>query len=283
MTKCEKKNGNCTAAVDPIDGLPVQCVGIWSKDKHHYLRTYFAATKNVRAQFTPPKGQGGTAFIDLFAGPGRARTREDADFIDGSPLIAVNIPHSDHGFTDVILCDIDPENVETLRKRTDGDRRVTIIDGNCNHRIDDVVAKIPRHAYAVALVDPFGASNLDFNTIRRLAAFPHLDFIIHFPIGSMKRNFMDHDFETFIGLPKDQWGLDIVHGDDVGKLIGVYRRQLATLGYPQREAPVNYPAIKNNQQLALYHLVFASKHPLGDDIWNSITKNLPSGQTRLPL
>ena len=31
----------------------------------------------------------------------------------------------------------------------------------------------------------------------------------------------------------------------------------------------------------LYHLVFASKDKLGEKIWNSITKNAPSGQGNL--
>jgi three-Cys-motif partner protein len=282
MSKCEKRNGNCTAALDPIDGLPVQCVGAWAKDKHHYLRNYIAATRNVRARFMPPHGPGGAAFIDLFSGPGRARVREPVEFVDGSPLLATKVSRDEHGFTDIILCDIDAENVDALRKRTANDRRVSIIEGDCNLKIAEIVTKIPRHAYSVALVDPFGASALDFATIRRLAAFDHLDFIIHFPLGSMKRNFLDHGrFERFIGLPRDQWGVEIVHGEDIRRLIPVFRRQLAALGYPERTTAVTYPSIKNMQQVVLYHLVFASKHERGDEIWNSITKNLPSGQGRL--
>src|SRR5882762_5998726 len=44
----KKANGNCTNP-DPDDGLPVQCVGPWTKDKHHYLRQYIEATRAVRA------------------------------------------------------------------------------------------------------------------------------------------------------------------------------------------------------------------------------------------
>jgi len=281
VRKCAKKNGNCTAEVDPKDGLPAQCVGVWAKDKHHYLRNYFAATRHVRSQFLPPKGHGGAAFLDLFAGPGRARTREQGEFIDGTPLIAANVPSAESRFTDIVLCDIDHENVETLRQRTQGDRRVSVIEGDCNAKIDGIIERIPRHAYSVALVDPFGASNLDFDTIKKLAAFDHLDFIIHFPLGSMKRNFREHErFERFLGLPREQWGVEIIHGEDVSSLIPVFRRQLASLGYPERGV-VRFPSIKNMQQVVLYHLVFASKNPLGDDIWNSTTKNLPSGQGRL--
>jgi hypothetical protein len=60
------------------------------KEKHHYLRNYIAATRHVRTQYVPPRGDGGTVFIDLFAGPGKARIRDSGEFIEGSPLIAVN-------------------------------------------------------------------------------------------------------------------------------------------------------------------------------------------------
>jgi len=42
-----KKNGNCMVPAE--DGLPVQCVGPWAKDKHDYLRRYIEATKGPRS------------------------------------------------------------------------------------------------------------------------------------------------------------------------------------------------------------------------------------------
>jgi hypothetical protein len=68
------ENGNCTNPGP--DGLAVQCVGQWAADKYYYLRQYIAATKAVRGGFIAPKGNGGAAFIDLFAGPGRVRVRD---------------------------------------------------------------------------------------------------------------------------------------------------------------------------------------------------------------
>jgi hypothetical protein len=68
---------NCPHAAP--DGLPVQCVGIWAEDKHHYLQQYFEATWAVRKKFLPPDGRGGACFVDLFAGPGRVRVRDTGD------------------------------------------------------------------------------------------------------------------------------------------------------------------------------------------------------------
>jgi three-Cys-motif partner protein len=141
---------------------------------------------------------------------------------------------------------------------------------------------IPSRAYCVALIDPFGPGALDFNTMRRLAAFPRMDLIVHFPIGPMKRGFEHYPrFERFIGLPAEKWGVDIVHGEDIRHLIPVMRRQLMTVGYDDHEVAVRAPRVANTSNVALYHLLFASKHVRGDEIWNSVTKNAPNGQLSL--
>ena len=67
-------NENCENPAD--DGLPSQSVGAWTRLKHERFRAYLAATRAVRAKFITPKGTGGAAFIDLFAGPGLVRVRD---------------------------------------------------------------------------------------------------------------------------------------------------------------------------------------------------------------
>ena len=108
-----KENGNCTIPA-PDDGLPVQCVGPWSKRKHDILRRYLSASGGPRRGYLPP-APGGAAFVDLFAGPGRARVRTTGELDDGSPLIALKQPL---GFTRLVLCELDPENADALRRRT---------------------------------------------------------------------------------------------------------------------------------------------------------------------
>ena len=63
----QQSNGNCPVCRE--DDLPLQCIGRWSTEKHHYLRNYIHATRAVRGRFS----RGGTAFVDVFAGPGRAK------------------------------------------------------------------------------------------------------------------------------------------------------------------------------------------------------------------
>lgn len=57
-----KANGNCTEPGD--DGLPVQCVSAWARDKHDILRRYIEATRTTRGKYLSPN-PGGAAFVDL--------------------------------------------------------------------------------------------------------------------------------------------------------------------------------------------------------------------------
>src|ERR1051326_4946978 len=74
------------------DGLPRSVVGEWALEKHERLGKYVDITRPPRRKFTTRTSSrkyiGGAAYIDLFAGPGRARIRDSARVIDGSPIIA---------------------------------------------------------------------------------------------------------------------------------------------------------------------------------------------------
>lgn len=98
-----KPNGNCENPAE--DGLPSQGVGAWATTKHERIRLYIEATRAVRAKYLPPTGTGGAAFLDVFAGPGRARVRDQPTTVPGSALIAVE--HAQAPFSRVILCDLD--------------------------------------------------------------------------------------------------------------------------------------------------------------------------------
>lgn len=286
MSDCADENNNCTVANDS-DGLPAQCVGRWASEKHDLLRKFVEATAQARANYdgTRPRGDhgpGGTSYIELYAGPGRARVRETGRFIDGSPLVALKAADAKNPFTRAVLCDLAPVNAAALRKRT-APFGAEVFEGDCNARIDDIVRAIPGYGYNFALLDPFAPSALKFDTIRRLAAVRRMDVLIHFPTGSMKRNYeLFRDYEELLGLPYDRWEVEIVQPKDITRLIPVLRRQLVALGYDDSEVHINTPAIKNGSNVVLYHLVFASKHPLGKKIWNSITQT-QNGQRSLPF
>lgn len=264
------------------DGLPVQCVGEWAEDKKHLiLHNFIEATQNARAKYLPPRGPGGAAFIDLFAGPGRARVRSTGAVVDGSPLIAVK--HDAARFTKIILCDLNEDNVRALQHRTQGDARVVTIVGDCNQVIDRIVSEIPPFGLNLALLDPYGLAPLDFETIKRLAmAGKRMDLLVHFPTGDMKRNIANARSSEATKERMDKalgGGVRAVLPRDVVREIERLRTNLAALGYTGKQ--VRSVPVLNSQGVIMYHLVYASRNPLGDSIWQSITT--PKGQRELRL
>lgn len=281
MTDQERKpNGNLLHLGD--DQLPVQDVGEWAEEKHIILQRYIEASSGPRSKFVTSQEReiplGGAAYIDLFAGPGRARIRETGKYIPGSPLLALQ--HERNPFTKAILVDLDSENVDALRTRTTPFKeRVAILQGDCNAIIDEVVRIIPEHGLNMALIDPYGLRPLQFETIKKLASVKRMDLIIHFPTGDIKRNLTNMPstsefIDRFLGTTT--WRPLVKNPADVPRLIDVFRTQLQPFGYEQEQ--VRALPISNSKNAIMYHLVYVSKHPKGSKIWTDITKHTVHGQ-----
>jgi len=274
-----KTNGNCEKS--EADGFPAQGVGDWTPEKHDWLQRFIESTRAVRSSYVPvgPKKEG-AAYIDLFAGPGRVRVENERAAHDGSPLIA--LAHHAAPFSHVVLCDLDDENVAALRARTAAHAaRTTIVHGDCNERIDDIVARVPRYGLNLAFVDPFGPKALRWNTLAKLGAFDRMDLLVNFPTGFIKRNFHTLAFREHVTaiLGDEQWRSEVTSASDVPKLIELLRARLALLGYrPDRSRSI---PITNGSNVVMFYLVFFSKHALGEKIWKSLARTMPSGQKDL--
>jgi len=275
-----KPNGNCEIP-DPSDGLAIQGVGEWSREKHARLEGFVEATWAARARYVPAgQHKGGAAFIDLFAGPGRVRVRGTKESLDASPLIALG--HTRAPFSRVVACDIDEENIRALHARTDP-KRTTIISGDCNERIGDVIAAIPRHGLNLAFVDPFAPRVLQWSTLAALGAFERMDILVNVPTGFMKRNLHTEAFRLRLDamLGDQEWRHAVKGADDVPKLIEQLRVRLTRLGYlSDRSRSVT---IVNSSNTVMFYLAFFSKHGLGDRIWKSIARRASTGQTGFPF
>jgi len=64
---------------------------------------------------------------------------------------------------------------------------------------------------------------------------------------------------------------------DAVKLVDILRSQLGVFGYAQES--VRSVAILQSKNVPIYHLVFATKHQLGNKLWKSIAETTPGGQT----
>ena len=135
------------------------------------------------------RGSGGwdrLVYLDLLCGPGRDIDTDTDEEFPGSPLIALSIePQFDH----LYLADKDSKNVKALEKRiSSADKpRITLLEGDCNQVVDDVLKSISGRTLGLAFMDPEGFE-VDFATLAKLAR-RRIDLLYLFPSGiGIKRN-----------------------------------------------------------------------------------------------
>ena len=148
----------------------------------------------------------------------------------------------------------------------------------------------------LAFLDPEGLE-LEWKTIERLAQMKRMDLIIHYSQNGLTRN-LDKSYATtkdtvvdaFFGDRnwRDVYKSALSKRESIGvhrALIDYYKSKLSSLGYVvinDSEEIAHEPLIRNTQRNApLYRLLFASKHPLGNKIWNEVTKKDIHGQQKL--
>jgi three-Cys-motif partner protein len=96
------------------DGLIVEKVGSWAARKLKILTDYVYASGGARSHYARP----GTAYIDVFCGPGRSLIRDTTKFIDGSPVAAFKRALESPGlFTSINVSDADGELLAASKKR----------------------------------------------------------------------------------------------------------------------------------------------------------------------
>jgi three-Cys-motif partner protein len=150
---CKIKNGS--------DGLPVRCVGAWAKDKYFYLKRYF----EIFTSAMKDRWKGELYYIDLFAGCGKCRVRETCEEIDGSALVSLSVKYP---FKKYFMVELDSDALNALKKRVERapyKDRVKIIPGDCNEKIDKIIAEIPERSLSLAVVDPTGL-HIKFETLK---------------------------------------------------------------------------------------------------------------------
>jgi three-Cys-motif partner protein len=148
----------------------------------------------------------------------------------------------------------------------------------------------------LALLDPEGLE-LEWTTVEALAKMKTMDLIIHYSQNGLTRN-----LDKYLNMSEDTV-IDRFFGDrewrnvykdastkreTVGihrMLIDHYKAKLGKMGYVvinDQQQTVREPLIRNTERNApLYRLIFASKHPLGNKIWNEVTKKNYYGQQNL--
>ena len=98
------------------DGLPLDEVGAWAKEKHERLRKYVDISHGARKKWV--HGSGGATYIDLYCGTGRAIIRDTGEKIDGSPLVAFkSAQESKVRFSEIHIADASEESCRAAEQR----------------------------------------------------------------------------------------------------------------------------------------------------------------------
>lgn len=244
-----------------------------TRAKHEILREYLNA-------WYPKLGSwsGRINFIDGFAGPGRYSDGEP-----GSPIIAVETLLNHTAFTsgrlsgqfNFMFVEQRPDRFEQLQQtvaavaaRTPNNVKVHAMKTDFVAAADHLLGSLKGRILAptLALVDPFGFSNVPLDAIRRLLSAPRCEVLFNFMMESVYRfagkgTDADHHFEALfgtteynqappVGLERQQF------------LIDLYMRQLrdqCAFKFVREFEMINDRGRTGN------YLVFGTRHELGLD------------------
>jgi len=286
------------------DGLPARDSGEWVKEKLFYVQSYVDVFETAMRN----KSWRRRNYIDLFSGPGKCIIRGTNEYVLGSPLLALK---TQHPFTDYYFGDTEQENIDCLRERSKDSavhqNHIHYLTGDANQKAREVVSDIEKadkvfikgvgSCLNLAFLDPDGLE-LEWSTVETLGKMKTMDLIVHYSQNGLTRN-IDRCFsinaeETVVDRFFGDRGWREIYKETISKketigvhraLIDYYKAKLAKLGYVvinDQQQTVREPLIRNTERNApLYRLIFASKHPLGNKIWNDVTKRNFYGQQSL--
>src|SRR5690242_3224203 len=93
------------------NGLWVEKVGPWAKDKQKIVTDYVQIASATRRKYSH------CSFIDVFSGPGQSQIRDSGELIDGSPVAAFRQGRASHPFSSVHVSDIDDDLLASAETR----------------------------------------------------------------------------------------------------------------------------------------------------------------------
>jgi three-Cys-motif partner protein len=158
----------------------------------HTLQKYTILKKYLAVCEMFDKHYSNFVYVDTHGGSGRVNL--GGNLIPGSPLIAGDWSPS----FPCHIVEIDPVTFSRLRECTSGHANVSIYYGDCNKRIDAILAAIPKgNKFVFCFVDPSslvyrGPDGADYDqlcsdTVRKIAQFPRSELLLNFPLESILR------------------------------------------------------------------------------------------------
>jgi three-Cys-motif partner protein len=265
---------------DPVDGLLVDEVGPWAREKHLRLSRYIDVARGARAKYVPPRGAGGASYIELFSGPGRSRIEGTSEYIDGSPLVAYRAAlASGVRFSEIYLNDLQTAKADALRVRIKAAGGAAIVhNGPANVIVDRVVNAINPSGLHFAFLDPYNLEYLSFDIVEKLSRFRHMDMLVHVSVQDLQRNL---DRYSVPGGVLDKFAPGWRKKVDPNQAIAPFRAALLEYWLSEIRKLGTMPAqgmqlIVGSKNQRLYWLMFVAAHELAQKLWEAVRD--PGGQ-----
>lgn len=288
------ENDLCIGANSSIDGLPIRCVGTWSREKIYHLVQYFGIFSNGMKN----KWNGELNYIEICSGPGRCVSREDGIEFDGTALSIVK--HKEFkNIKNALFFDFNDQVINTLSQRLGklDIKNAKALNGDYFHPqiITNEISKIiKRRSLNLVFIDPTDCS-VPFTLITQLKeSLPNADLIINLASGT------DFNRNVINALLKQ---------DSYSKTISKYSRFLGSVDFFKESINIKLANEKNNIELRnnfrdnykrslegigykyfdfkrirhFYDLLFASSHKTGLTFWEKANKIHIDGQRTLFL
>jgi three-Cys-motif partner protein len=254
------------------DGLIVEKVGRWAVNKLKILTDYVYASGGARKNFARP----GTAYIDVFCGPGRSLIRDTTKFIDGSPVAAFKRALESPGrFTSINVSDADDELLAVAEKRLNAiNAPVRPVAGFASAAMPKIVQSLDPYGLHLAFLDPHNLGTLSFDLFEQLAKLKHIDVIAHVSLSDLQRNadrYADEDYDQFDKFApgwRDKVGTDMNQEALRRGLIQYWSDKVMALGLPRAR---HCELITGDQGQRLYWLILLARADLAHQLWEKIS------------
>jgi len=250
-----------------------------SHAKYNIVRKYLAACKKFSDNY------GNFAYIDTHGGTGNVLDIRRGEITEGSVLLAAKVTPSFPCY----VVEIDPDNFRLLKESTKGLPNVTLFEGDCNQKIEEILELIPKgQKFVFCFLDPdglvyrrgdFACHELRWDTVNKIASFPRTELLINVPLEAILRT-MGFIRENPTDERSDQMSqnLTLFFGSSGWQEIDprdpqpMYRRILRLYLDLRLKPSYSFTGaiLVTAERLPVYYLAFGSKYKLGGHIMRNV-------------
>jgi three-Cys-motif partner protein len=262
------------------DGLTCPVVGKWAEEKHglvsFYAKLFSTAMKDKWDE---------RVYIELYAGSGYCKVRDTSRTLAGSPIQALTL---EHPFDKYIFCEKNSKNLDDLKVRVEKTAplaKVAYILGDCNQRVDDIVAEIPQHSpghrvLSLCFVDPYDIG-IKFEILRKLSK-RYVDFLVLLALYMDANRNIDNyvkdeavKIDEFLGSKtwRDRWKTRLLEGTPFPQFLAEeFSDSMETLEYQPQPFYKMKPVTIPEKNVRLYRLALFSRHARAYSFWDQVLK-----------